>query len=92
MGAHVSAFCLQRTFKERGIGYPFGMQLHGKTLGIIGMGAIGEPPSPPTQHALTDMNHSFQLTAISGSCFGSAAVQSLEYLLECRVAKALVPA
>lgn len=31
----------ERTFKERGIGYPFGMQLHGKTLGIIGMGAIG---------------------------------------------------
>ncbi len=43
VGAHVSAFCLQRTFKEFGIGYPFGMQLHGKTLGIIGMGAIGEP-------------------------------------------------
>lgn len=43
VGAHFAAFCLQRTFKEGGIGYPFGMQLHGKTLGIVGVGAIGEP-------------------------------------------------
>ena len=46
-GCTLAAQCLcldlQRTFKERGIGYPFGMQLHGKTLGIIGMGAIGVP-------------------------------------------------
>ena len=34
---------LQQTFREKGIGYPFGMQLCGKTLGIVGMGAIGEP-------------------------------------------------
>lgn len=29
------------TFQERGIGHPLGMQLAGKTLGIVGMGAIG---------------------------------------------------
>ena len=32
---------LQQVFRERGIGMPFGLQLHGRTLGIIGMGAIG---------------------------------------------------
>ena len=30
-----------QTFAQRGLGHPFGMQLLGKTLGIIGMGAIG---------------------------------------------------
>ena len=30
-----------QTFAERGLGSPLGMQLAGKTLGIIGMGAIG---------------------------------------------------
>lgn len=33
-----------QTFAQRGLGHPFGMQLLGKTLGIIGMGAIGAPP------------------------------------------------
>ncbi len=32
----------QRTvFAKRGLGQPLGMQLAGKTLGIVGMGAIG---------------------------------------------------
>ena len=29
------------TFQQRGLGRPLGMQLAGKTLGIVGMGAIG---------------------------------------------------
>ena len=34
--------CVQEVFRQRkGIGLPFGLQLHGKTLGIIGMGKIG---------------------------------------------------
>ncbi len=36
------------TFAKRGLGEPLGMQLSGKTLGIIGMGAIGAaPPALP---------------------------------------------
>ena len=33
---------LQQTFRHGEIGHPYGMQLCGKTLGIIGLGAIGE--------------------------------------------------
>ena len=33
-----------QTFAQRGLGHPFGMQLLGKTLGIVGMGATGAPP------------------------------------------------
>ena len=37
---------LQQTFRDGEIGHPFGMQLSGKTLGIIGMGAIGTQLTP----------------------------------------------
>lgn len=30
------------TFQQRGLGRPLGTQLAGKTLGIVGMGAIGD--------------------------------------------------
>jgi len=32
----------QQSFREGRLGLPLGMQLHGQTLGIIGMGAIGQ--------------------------------------------------
>lgn len=32
------------TFSQRGLGSPLGIELSGKTLGIIGMGAIGAAP------------------------------------------------
>ena len=35
----------QQTFRDRKLGTPLGLQMHGKTLGIIGMGNIGAPPS-----------------------------------------------
>lgn len=36
----------QQSFREGRLGLPLGMQLHGQTLGIIGMGAIGTPNLP----------------------------------------------
>ena len=32
----------QQVFRQQGVGHPLGTQLAGKTLGIIGMGAVGE--------------------------------------------------
>lgn len=46
---------LQQTFRDGGIGHPYGMQLCGKTLGIIGMGAIGEQLS---EHAVLVLGQS----------------------------------
>lgn len=41
-GFQVMYAYVQEVFRQRkGIGLPFGLQLHGKTLGIIGMGQIG---------------------------------------------------
>ena len=39
-----------QTFAQRGLGHPFGMQLLGKTLGIVGMGAIGACPVGSSPH------------------------------------------
>jgi hypothetical protein len=36
----------QQSFREGRLGLPLGMQLHSKTLGIIGMGAIGTQTLP----------------------------------------------
>ena len=35
----------QEVFRQRGVGHPMGTQLAGKTLGIIGMGGVGKPPT-----------------------------------------------
>lgn len=48
----VVLICEQEVFRQQGgIGLPFGLQLHGKTLGIIGMGRIGQSTSLNT-HSL----------------------------------------
>ena len=52
-----------QTFAERGLGRPLGMQLAGKTLGIIGMGAIGAHSQPQEQHTGCGRNE-----CVLGSC------------------------
>ena len=36
-------------FQQKGLGEPFGIQLAGKRLGIVGMGNIGDHPGPLPQ-------------------------------------------
>ncbi|KAK9822208.1 hypothetical protein WJX81_005892 [Elliptochloris bilobata] len=69
-----------QTFAQRGLGRPLGMQLAGKTLGIVGMGAIGVRLAKAAQAGLG--MHVIGLTSRStpgdlANLLGSADVVSL---------------
>ena len=47
----------EAVFRRRGLGEPFGIQLAGKRLGIVGMGNIGTPPHTWTSLVFCFVTH-----------------------------------